>query len=565
MAEYLSPGVYVEEIDSAPRAIEGVGTSTAGFVGMTVKGPTIGTPSLCTNFADFMRQFGGYLSEYTHGDYRFLPNSVESFFNNGGTRCFVSRVIPGNATCAYAEQGPLRLRAANEGKWGNRIIVNCETANRRKLQLVSKQEDRIYVARNTATFAEGDIVVFGGEINRIETIFDNTVTFEQDFKASPIDAALVPKKLVYSVELDMTIRYENDVETYTGLCLNPASKNYVAERLSNSNLVTVASVAPIEGIQHPVTALFNGKGATKGSISFAGGTDGTLDAVNESIYVGRDEGPGKRTGINSFKENAEASILAVPGITMPDVIVSLVNHCEQTQSRFAILDVPKALVKTSDIADYRSMIDSTYAAIYHPWIQTFDPITKKPGFIPPSGAMAGIYSRTDITRGVHKAPANEGVVCTGLSINYNTGEQDLLNPIGVNLIRAIPGQGIRVWGARTASNNASFKYVNIRRLFIYIEQSIRTSTNWVVFEPNNAALWSRVQMTISGFLESAYRVGMLNGETPAQAFFVNVGTSTMSRDDIMNGRLICEIGIAPSRPAEFVIFRVSQMTADAES
>ncbi|MEG0339650.1 MAG: phage tail sheath C-terminal domain-containing protein, partial [Oscillospiraceae bacterium] len=184
---------------------------------------------------------------------------------------------------------------------------------------------------------------------------------------------------------------------------------------------------------------------------------------------------------------------------------------------------------------------------------------------PPSGAMAGIYSRTDITRGVHKAPANEGVVCTGLSINYNTGEQDLLNPIGVNLIRAIPGQGIRVWGARTASNNASFKYVNIRRLFIYIEQSIRTSTNWVVFEPNNAALWSRVQMTISGFLESAYRVGMLNGETPAQAFFVNVGTSTMSRDDIMNGRLICEIGIAPSRPAEFVIFRVSQMTADAES
>lgn len=530
---------------------------------MTVKGPTVGAPALCTNFADFMRQFGGHLSEYSHGDYRFLPNSVESFFNNGGTRCFISRVMPENAVCATAEQGPLALRAANQGKWGNRIIINCETAKRRKLQLVAKQGERVYTARSAPSFVEGDIVEFGNELNRIATIFDNTVTFEQDFKASPVDTALVPKKIVHSVELDMTIRYGNDVETYSGICLNPASKNYLAERLSGSSLVSVLSLNAADGIQNPVSALF-GTGVVAGAIAFAGGNDGTMDAVTADVYIGRDEGPGKRTGINAFKENTEASIIAVPGVTMPDVIVSLVNHCEQSQSRFAIIDVPQSLVKTSDIADYRSMIDSTYAAIYHPWIQTFDPITKKSGFIPPSGAIAGIYSRTDITRGVHKAPANEGVVCTGLSINYNSGEQDMLNPIGVNLIRAIPGQGIRVWGARTASNNSSFKYVNIRRLFIFIEQSIRTSTNWVVFEPNNAALWSRVQMTISGFLENAYRGGMLYGETPAQAFFVNVGTSTMSRDDIMNGRLICEIGIAPSRPAEFVIFKVSQMTAEAE-
>lgn len=159
--------------------------------------------------------------------------------------------------------------------------------------------------------------------------------------------------------------------------------------------------------------------------------------------------------------------------------------------------------------------------------------------------------------------ANETIACTGLSVNYTTGEQDILNPAGVNLIRALPGQGIRIWGARTASSNSAFKYVNIRRLFIFVEQSIRMSTNWVVFEPNNSSLWARVQMTVSSFLESMFRAGMLAGDSPSEAFYVNIGTSTMSQDDIMNGRLICEIGIAPSRPAEFVIFRVTQFTAGA--
>jgi len=183
--------------------------------------------------------------------------------------------------------------------------------------------------------------------------------------------------------------------------------------------------------------------------------------------------------------------------------------------------------------------------------------------VPPSGSVAGVYSRTDIVRGVHKAPANETVTCTGLSTNYTTKEQDLLNPVGVNLIRALPGQGIRVWGARTASSDSNFKYVNVRRLFIYVEESIRYSTNWVVFEPNNPDLWGRVQMTITGFLDSLFRQGMLAGDSPGQAYFVEIGPQTMTRDDILNGRLICNIGIAPSRPAEFVIFRVTQFTAEA--
>ena len=168
-----------------------------------------------------------------------------------------------------------------------------------------------------------------------------------------------------------------------------------------------------------------------------------------------------------------------------------------------------------------------------------------------------------IARGVHKAPANETVACTGLKVNYTKSEQDILNPEGVNLIRSFPGQGIRIWGARTASSNSAFKYVNVRRLFIYVEESIKANTNWVVFEPNDPTLWQRVSMTVSSFLDGLWRTGMLSGNSASEAFFVEIGPSTMSRDDIMSGRLICNIGIAPSRPAEFVIFRVTQFTSEA--
>lgn len=562
MAEYLSPGVYVEEFDSSPRAIEGVGTSTAGFVGMTVKGPTVGAPSLCTSFADFQRQFGGYLSEYTHGGYRFLPASVEQFFQNGGTRCYISRVIPENASVAAGQAGPLTLRAANEGKWGNRILVSFTTTNKRKLQLIRKEGEGIYVAKNAAGFAEGDLVEFAGELNRISAVFDNTITFENEFTGDPVDNSLVPKALLYSVEMDVNIRCDGDAESFTGCNLNPTSPNCLTERLSTSRIVVVDSFTPGDEVINPVSALF-GTGKLTGSLALSGGSDGTIDAVNAGVFIGSDNGPGNRTGIAAFQENTVASIIAVPGVTIPEVLVSLVAHCENEKSRFAIIDAPQALSKTNDLIDYRSLIDSSYAAIYHPWIQVFDPVTKKPGYLPPSGAVAGVYSRTDVTRGVHKAPANEPVACSGLSVNYTTGEQDVLNPAGVNLIRGLPGQGIRVWGARTASSNPAFKYVNVRRLFIYVEQSIKSATNWVVFEPNNSSLWARVQMTISSFLDNLFRAGMLSGETPAEAFYVDIGPNTMSQDDILNGRLICEIGIAPSRPAEFVIFRLTQFTSEA--
>ena len=301
-------------------------------------------------------------------------------------------------------------------------------------------------------------------------------------------------------------------------------------------------------------------------IALAGGSDGKVANVSPNVYMGEDNGPGKRSGLAAFLENVDVSIMAIPGVTAPEVQAALIAHCENCKSCFAILDVPIDRKKTNDVVEFRDMYDTTYAAMYHPWLEMFDPLAKRSAYFPPSGAMAGIYARTDNERGVHKAPANEIVRgCTGLSCNYNEGEQDILNPKGVNLIRAFTGRGIRVWGARTMSSNGLWKYVNVRRLYIYIEESIKANTNWVVFEPNSEVLWGRVTRTIEMFLATCWRSGALAGSTPSEAYFVECGPTTMTQDDIDNGRLICNIGIAAVKPAEFVIFRITQHTASSES
>lgn len=559
MAEYLSPGVYVEEYDNSPRGVEGVGTSTAGFVGMAEKGPTSGAPVLVTNYADFARKYGGYLSEFTHGEYRYLAPAVEQFFANGGTRCYIARVIPEDAKAAEGSFAGASVIAKNEGAWGNKITINVTPSIKKKMQLLEKLGDKKYAAKSTAGFEEGSVVKAGEEYNRILTIQDKEVIFEEEFKEDVTDNNIVPEKLLYLAEFNVKVSCGDESETFEELNMNPKSGKYAASKLAASSLITV-SVTASEEIKNPAE-LFAGAG--NASLTLEGGLDGTLDQVSDAAFIGKNESAGSRTGIQSFLENTVVSIMAVPGITSPEVVVSLISHCENTKSRFAVIDMPEDMTDTAELLNYRDMVDSTYAAMYHPWIQCFDRSCAKSAYFPPSGAVMGIYSRTDIERGVHKAPANETVNCTGLSVNYSKGEQDILNPAGVNLIRAFPGQGIRVWGARTASSNAAFKYVNIRRLFIYVEESIKANTNWVVFEPNDEALWSRVQMSISSFLETMWRNGMLAGASAGESFFVDIGRTTMSADDIQNGRLICNIGIAPVRPAEFVIFRVTQNTAEA--
>ncbi|HCR99241.1 MAG TPA: phage tail protein [Lachnospiraceae bacterium] len=560
MAEYFSPGVYVEEYDNSPRSIEGVGTSTAGFIGLAEKGPVIGAPVFVPNFKSFTQQFGGFLSEFAYGEYRYLANSVEQFFANGGTRCFVMRVAPKDAVASSAEKGLLTVTAKNPGAWGDKVQVTLNTVKKQKLQLLEKTETG-YKAKNIDGFREGDIVEFEGTYTTIKTIMDRVVTFTDELPDEAVDDAIIPKSLLYLVTFDLSVRYGDEAENYQDLSFNIGSPRYIGSRLAGSELIDV-NVKPMEEAGNPVEEIL-GEGVESGAFFLEGGSDGSVSKINAGTFIGEDGGPGKRTGLQSFIENNNVSMLAIPGITTPEVIVSLVGHCENLKSRFAVIDMPAEMYKTSDLIGYRGMIDSTYAAMYHPWIEVFDRSSNKSDYIPPSGAVMGIYSRTDQTRGVHKAPANEVVFCTGLKTNYTKDEQDMLNPEGINLIRALPGQGIRVWGARTASSNNAFKYVNVRRLFIYVEESIKANTNWVVFEPNDATLWHRVELSITGFLDGLWRNGMLAGDSPATSYFVEIGPSTMSKDDITNGRLICNIGIAPSRPAEFVIFRVTQFTAEA--
>ena len=581
MAEYLSPGVYVEEYDSGAVPMQGVSTSTAGFIGLAQRGPVVGKPQLVTSFADYKRAFGGYLSEAKFGEARFLPYAVEQFFINGGSRAYIMRVAAEGAAAAKATAGVLQIEAANPGEWGNKIRVTVEASSKAKTQVIAVNGADLKL-KNAEGFNQGDVVeLFDGKAKAYATIassLDNIVTLDAPCTLNVADEKIGTPKYIKTCELTLTVKLDDVVETYANVSLCPEAGNFVSARTRKSDLVTVAvteakaPAAPKEGKDEKAPAPAKA-GATPielvggaAVIALAGGSDGKVANVNPSVYMGADNGPGKRSGLAAFLENVDVSIMAIPGVTAPEVQAALIAHCENCKSCFAILDVPIDRKKTNDVVEFRDMYDTTYAAMYHPWLEMFDPLAKRSAYFPPSGAMAGIYARTDNERGVHKAPANEIVRgCTGLSCNYNEGEQDILNPKGVNLIRAFTGRGIRVWGARTMSSNGLWKYVNVRRLYIYIEESIKANTNWVVFEPNSEVLWGRVTRTIEMFLATCWRSGALAGSTPSEAYFVECGPTTMTQDDIDNGRLICNIGIAAVKPAEFVIFRITQHTASSES
>ena len=418
-------------------------------------------------------------------------------------------------------------------------------------------------------FHPGDVVVLEGpgghEYGMVSAVEGNNVTMEKPFASEEVvDTALLPKTTLRTCELNIEIHCEDAVETYENVSFNITTPNFIEKLMAKSELVDVTavhndqSVATIDLVR---AAAGSDKDVVK--LQLSGGLNGTAAALTDGDFIGEDKGPGQRTGIQAFLDNSDVSLMAVPGIVAPNVQLSLVAHCERLGSRFAVLDMPQDAKSVTDIMNHRNIVDSYYCAMYHPWLEVYDPLDKRNTYIPPSGSVLGIYARSDNTRGVHNAPANETVAnCTGLSVTYNTAEQDMLNPNGVNLIRRFPGQGIRVWGARTASSKPLWKYVNVRRLFIFLEESIKANTNWVVFEPNDELLWIRVRRTIEVFLEGVWRSGALAGATTADAFFVNIGTNTMTQDDIDNGRLVCVIGVAPVKPAEFVIFRLTQKTGE---
>jgi len=279
-------------------------------------------------------------------------------------------------------------------------------------------------------------------------------------------------------------------------------------------------------------------------------------------FSGMDNGSGHRTGIQALEDITDISICVVPGIWSRTVHSTLITHCETLRYRFAILD-PRDHLDIQGIQTFRAIYDTKYAALYYPWIEVRDPIRRAEVRLAPSAHLAGLYARVDDDRGVYKAPANEVIrSITQIAEDVTKREQDVLNPHNINALRFFPGRGFRVWGARCVTSDSAWRYINVRRLFIFLEASIDVGTQWVVFEPNDEPTWARVRQSITNFLNTQWRNGALQGKTASEAFFVKCDRTTMTQDDIDNGRLICVIGVAPVKPAEFVIFRIQQKTLD---
>ncbi|HSB52638.1 MAG TPA: phage tail sheath subtilisin-like domain-containing protein [Dissulfurispiraceae bacterium] len=511
MPEYLSPGVYVEEIEIGAKPIEGVSTSTAGFLGPTERGPE--GPRLITGFEQFKRLYGGYLAN------SFFAYGVEGFFTNGGQRCFVGRIAATAAAATSADvTAEINVEAIGPGIWGNRVAVKLER----------------------------------GSLNSGTTpVFKLTVMYWSQTPPTPVVDPTNPANAT-----NPNRREPDLIEVYDNLTDDQTSINYYENRINpQSSIVRVTRLAAGLPADHALSLLTDFGGAVSGS-------DGPALALVD--YQGRTltwpDGTTSRTGFLGFREVDEISIVVVPDHhAVANLTTEIVTQCTQLKDRFAVLHSNPATDSLATIGTLRPPQDTSYGAFYFPWIKVYDPRTKTDLLVPPSGHVAGIYAKTDIERGVHKAPANEVVIgATALQFQITKGEQDILNPRGVNCLRVFPGRGLRVWGARTASSNPILKYVSVRRFLLYLEESIDEGTQWVVFEPNNEKLWGRVIATITEFLTRVWRDGALMGTKPEQAFFVKCDRTTMTQDDIDNGRLICIIGVATVKPAEFVIFRIAQ-------
>lgn len=281
------------------------------------------------------------------------------------------------------------------------------------------------------------------------------------------------------------------------------------------------------------------------------------------LIIGKDEGVGKKSGLHLFDEIQDISLICAPGVTDPAAQDAILTHCEKNRFRFAVLDSPETLDGGIDTMPMPR--DSIMGAYYFPWVQMYDMVADQNIYAPPSGGICGVYGRVDSTRGVHKAPANE-LFKTALGLKYNLtdAEQEMLNPKGINCIRDFPGRGIRVWGARTISSNPEWRYVNVRRLFCMVEQSLQNGTNWVVFEPNTRDLWKKITRNITAFLLNIWKSGALFGSTPEEAFYVRCDDELNPPESIDAGYVTIELGLAPAKPAEFVVFRVSQKTLGDE-
>ncbi len=520
MPTYAAPGVYVEEVPSSQKVLSAAPTAIAAFVGFTEKAPTDDpndpeglAPRLVTSWTQFEKLYGSF----TPG--AVMPLSVYGYFANGGALAYVVRV-PNTA--------PSGLPARRE-------LPAADRALGLPLAVESLEPD-------------ADITL---QISTAETEEDGPSPFD----VTVLDAG-VP------------------VESFQSLTLGKGPRNVatVVNAASTKVKVEVLLDAKVD-LSGQLEVLRPGSYPLEKAAPTAVPVTGRRFAGSESA----------RQGINGLAVAEDVTIVIVPDLvtaaTKADgsldlglwkaVQTTLISHCEQHGNRMAILDAPPGMTP-QQIKEWRSdtaMYDSAYAALYYPWIKVENPLGSGADaevLIPPSGHIAGVWARTDETRGVWKAPANDTIRgCLDVEYAVTQNEQAVLNPIGINCIRPFGTRGIRIWGARTLSSDTDWRYINVRRLFNMVETTISEGTQWAVFEPNDVALWEGIKRTLNAFLRGLWSAGALFGSSVDQAFYVKCDAETNPPESIDQGLLVVEVGISPVKPAEFVVFRIAQQKQSA--
>lgn len=541
--DYFAPGVYIEEIDRGSRPIEGVSTAIAGFVGFTEDvrgGAEVFKPMLVTNWTQYLNYFARPQSDGFTDFNAYLPYAVYGYFMNGGGRCWILSIgtqLPGAPQPLSQEPATLQINGR-----GNRsslvLTLRPEQAAGGPLRiLISDGLPRPLPAGTEGEPPQNTGEYFTLQIRRDEEILEQY----EHLTMNPEPSAQVATYAVAALQNSMYVNVVEAAQTGRPLARRPANGQF---ELSPP----IAQSSP--------------------------------DRFSQDVEGIRDD----RTGVRGLFEIDEVTMVACPdlmrayevGVMNMDqvhgIMELMVSMCEGSASgdvpnppnRMVVLDPPPDRAKPQEVVEWLQTFNrrSMFAALYYPWLKVHNPRNAgRPILVPPCGHMMGIWGRTDETRGVYKAPANEvpkGVI--GLGYDTNFREQELLNPLGINCIRNFPNRGIRVWGARTLvePDKTEWRYISVRRLISYIEKSIELGTQWAVFEPNDEDLWARVRRTVSNFLERIWREGALFGATPAQAFYVKCDAELNPPETMILGRLYVEVGVCPVRPAEFVVIRISQ-------
>jgi len=658
MPEYLAPGVYVEEVSYRAKSIEGVSTTTTGFVGPARYGPVALEPDVLTSLGEFERVYGDRQKlEFTNGEVmdNYLWHAARAFFNEGGRRLYVARVFKASAGSdghARATIGggatALNIQARFPGETANEMRVRVTL--RLSQNILSSEPVRDSLGKVQTDPITGEIITrpkIGSLQDRDVVWISNlasppssppvegpgdyyiaspryetaTKEWTWDFNAITTSPPLSPLSGPVQTLQDLnpgvggdTVRVvtlsiavtnaDGDTQIWDDIPLDPKHQRaespdsafdvFSAKPSSLSQalrlpIIVTAGAGIGDGLDVLQTLFGHDANLTLRAqlddlnssdnqrsivVQLGGGNDGLRPTASE--YEGEaSPTTTTKTGLKALEGIDDISIVAAPGSTYKyqngyrsdaqTIMGLLISHAENMRYRIAVLDSGDDQA-IADVRALRARVDSKYAALYYPWITILDPVTQREIDLPPSGFVAGIYARNDINRAVYKAPANEVVnLAIGFEQLLNKSQQDVLNPEGINCFRYFAGRGFRLWGARTISSDPEWKYVNLRRYFAYLEHSIDKGTQWAVFEPNGEALWANIRRTIEDFLFNEWVSGALLGDKPEKAFFVRCDRSTMTQNDLDNGRLVCQIGIAPLRPAEFVIFRIGQWTADRKS